>query len=292
MRSGIFAAISALIAAVTASSDVRAQGTSPQRPPAQGGASAPADADLAKKSQNPVADLISLPFQNNTYFGIGPGDKTANVLNIQPVIPVAIGGDWKVINRAILPVIYVEDLTSGLDVLPQGIETGSQFGLGDLNYTAFFSPKSPTGFTWGIGPAISLPTATDKALGSEKWSVGPSAVGVVTTGPWVVGALVRQLWSVAGEDDRKDVNQGLLQPFINFNLDHGWALVTAPIITANWQADSDNRWTVPVGGGVSKIFKIGPQPVTASAQAYYNVEKPDFGPDWQLRIALSFLFPK
>jgi hypothetical protein len=213
-------------------------------------------ADLAKKSQNPVADLISLPFQNNTYFGIGPGDKTANVLNIQPVIPVSLGG-WNLINRAILPVIYVEDLTSGLDVLPQGISNGSRFGLGDLNYTAYFSPKSSTELTWGIGPSISIPTATDKALGSEKWSIGPGAVAVVTTGPWVVGGLVRQLWSVAGEDDRRDVNQGLAQPFINFNMDDGWALVTAPIITANWRADSDDRWTVPVGGGVTKLFGIG-----------------------------------
>jgi hypothetical protein len=247
--------------------------------------------DLAKKSQNPIADLISLPLQNNTYFGIDPADKSANVLNIQPVVPVGLG-DWNVINRAILPVIYLPDLTSGLDVLPAGVPSGSKFGLGDLNYTAFFSPKQSGHFTWGIGPSINIPTATDRALGTEKWSLGPSAVALVTPGPWVVGLLARQLWSFAGDDDRKDVSQALFQPFINYNMEHGWALVTAPIITANWETDSDNRWTVPVGGGVSKLFKIGPQPVSASAQAYYNVERPDFGPDWQLRIALTFLFPK
>lgn len=256
---------------------------------AQGTQSKGGDQDLAKKSQNPIADMISLPLQNNTYFGIGPGDKTANVLNIQPVIPTKLGG-WTLINRAILPVIYVEDLTAGLDVLPQGVPSGSEFGLGDLNYTAFFAPPSSGDLTWGIGPAISIPTATDKALGTKKWSIGPSAVVVFAPGRWLVGGLARQLWSIAGDDDRSNVNQTLFQPFINYNLDDGWALVTAPIITANWHAESD-RWLVPVGGGVSKLFRIGAQPVSATAQAYYNVERPDFAPDWQLRVGISFLFP-
>jgi len=285
MRSRLYCLALIVITLVATAEDPRAQSAPGQPSPERTGA------DLAKQSQNPIANLISLPIQNNTYFGVGPDDRTANVLNIQPVVPIKLGG-WNVINRAILPVIHVEDLTSGLDVLPQGADAGSRFGLGDINYTAFFSPPSSGGFTWGIGPSINIPTATNRAIGTEKWSLGPSAVVVFSPGKWVLGGLVRQLWSFAGDDDRQDVNQAILQPIINYNLEDGWALVSSPIIAANWQADSDDRWTIPVGGGVSKLFTVGAQPVTATAQVYYNVERPDFAPDWQLRIGISFLFPK
>jgi hypothetical protein len=248
-------------------------------------------ADLAKASQNPVAAMISLPFQNNTFFGIGPDDDTANVLNIQPVIPLNFG-PVNLINRTIFPLIYLPDLTSGLPELPEGISGGETFGLGDINYTGWLSPAAGGPVTWGIGPSISVPSATDEKLGTEKWSAGPSAVVVAQPGPFVVGGLIRQLWSFAGDDDRQDVSQMLIQPFVNYNLPEGWFLVSAPIITANWEADSDNTWTVPVGGGAGRVFHIGPQPVNASLQAYYNVEAPDNGPDWSLRFAVSLLFPK
>lgn len=145
---------------------------------------------------------------------------------------------------------------------------------------------------WGIGPSLTIPTATDKEIGTQKWSAGPAAVALAQPGPWVVGSLVRQLWSFAGDGDRQDVSQLLIQPFVNYNMKDGWYLVSSPIITANWEADSDNRWVVPLGGGGGRVFKIGPQPVNATLQAYYNVEKPEFGPDWSLRFAISFLFPK
>jgi hypothetical protein len=247
--------------------------------------------DLAKAAQNPVANMISLPLQNNTYFGIGPGDDTANVLNIQPVIPVSVG-DWNVINRVIAPIIYLPDLTQGIDVLPEGIDGGSAFGLGDINYSAYLSPSVPGKVIWGVGPSLTLPTATEDELGSEKWSAGPAAVALITPKPWVAGVLVRQLWSFAGDSDRKDVSQFLLQPFVNYNLEEGWYLTSSPVITANWEADSDDRWTVPVGGGVGKLFRVGRQPVNTSLQAYYNVETPAFGPDWTLRFQVQFLFPK
>ena len=159
--------------------------------------------------------------------------------------------------------------------------------------TRVFS-RRPTAatITWGIGPSISFPTATDEKLGSEKWSAGPSAVALVTPGPWVVGTLVRQLWSFAGDDDRQDVSQMLIQPFVNYNMAGGWFLTSAPIITANWEASSDDTWLVPLGGGGGRVFKIGPQPVNVGLQAYYNVEKPHFGPDWSLRFTMALLFPK
>jgi hypothetical protein len=247
--------------------------------------------DLAAAAQNPVANMISLPFQNNTFFGVGPDDETANVLNIQPVIPVNVG-NWNLVNRTIAPLIYLPDLTNGLENLPAGFGRGSEFGLGDINHTVYASPAAPGKIIWGIGPSLTVPTATDEKLGSEKWSAGPAAVALTMTGPWVVGGLVRQLWSFAGDDNRADVSQFLFQPFVNYNMDDGWYLVSAPVVTANWEAESDQRWVVPVGGGVGKLFTIGKQPINSSLQAYYNVESPTFGPDWSIRFQVQFLFPK
>ena len=240
--------------------------------------------EMAKAAQNPVADLISLPFQNNTNFGFGPDDDIQNVLNIQPVIPFHLSENWNLITRTIVPLINQPEVVQG---------TGDEFGLGDINFTAFFSPKDPTkGIIWGAGPVFAFPTATDEKLGSEKWSLGPSAVALTIQGPWLFGALINNVWSFAGDDDRDDVNAMLVQPFVNYNLPNGWYLVSSPIITANWEAASGNTWSVPLGGGVGKIFRIGNQPVNAQIQAFYNVEKPALVGDWTLRFQLQLLFPK
>ena len=129
-------------------------------------------------------------------------------------------------------------------------------------------------------------------LGSEKWSAGLSGVLLAQPAPWTVGVLARQIWSFAGDDNRADVRQFLVQPFVNYNLADGWYLTTSPVITANWEAPSRNRWTVPLGGGVGRLMRFGQRPVNISAQTYYNVEHPDFGPDWSLRLQIQFLFPK
>lgn len=241
------------------------------------------DEDLAKKTQNPVSDLISVPFQNNIDFNIGPNDRTRNILNIQPVVPINLTKNWNLITRTIAPVIYQPDITSN---------SGGEFGLGDINMTLFLSPSKPGKLIWGIGPIISLPTATDKTLGTDKWSAGPSVVVLTTPGDWVIGTLVNNLWSFAGDDDRADVNQFLLQYFINYNFDGGWYLTSAPINTANWEQDNDNRWTIPLGGGGGKVFRVGKQPLNFQTQAFYNVEHPDTGAEWSLRLQLQFLFPK
>lgn len=248
---------------------------------------------LAAEAQNPVADMISLPLQNNTLFGIGSDDDIANVLNVQPVIPFKFG-EWNLINRTIIPLIYLPDLTGGLPELPAGGGSGigSKFGLGDINHTVFISPARASKVIWGVGPSFNFPTATVDLLGADKWSAGPSAVVLSMPKPWVYGALVRQLWSFAGEGNRKDVSQLLIQPFINYNLAKGWYLVSSPVMTANWEADSNNRWMIPMGGGFGKIFRIGKQPMNASVQSFYNAEHPDNGPDWSVRAQLQFLFPK
>lgn len=247
--------------------------------------------ELATAAQNPVADLISVPLQNNILFGVGPEGDTANVLNIQPVIPVSLGG-WNVITRTIIPVVYLPDLIRGLPDVPENIPRGDEFGLGDINVSAFLSPAASRPVIWGIGPSLGLRTATSPRLGSGKWTAGPSAVALITPKSWVVGALVRNLWSYGGASDRKSVNSFLLQPFINYNFKTGWYLTTSPLVTANWQAGTGNRWTLPLGGGVGKIARLGSQPINLQVQAFGNVVRPDAGPDWSLRLQAQFLFPR
>jgi hypothetical protein len=239
-------------------------------------------AQLAKAAQNPLAKMISVPLQNNFNFGVGPNDATQWILNVQPVIPITLSEDWNLITRTILPIINQPSPASGVP---------SAFGLGDINPSFFFSPAKPGKWIWGVGPTLTFPTATDSMLGSGKWSAGPAAVALAMPGHWVIGVLANQQWSYAGWGDR-DVSALLIQPFINYNLPHGWYLNSVPIMTANWEANSDDRWTVPIGGGVGKVQKIGKLPVNFQLGAYGNVVKPDNGPDWQLRFQVQFMFPK
>jgi len=236
--------------------------------------------DLAKQSQNPVGSLISLPLQNNTNFGYGPGDDVQNILNIQPVIPVSLSKKWNLINRTILPVMYQPEIVPG---------QGSTTGLGDTSYTGFISPREPGKLIWGAGPVISIPTSTDDALGSGEWAAGPSVVLLAMPGKWVTGLLMSNIWSF---DSDADVNFFFGQIFANYNMDKGWFLTSQPVFTANWEAESGEQWTVPIGGGVGRVYKIGKQPVNTIVQAYYNIDKPTFGADWQIRIQFTFLFPK
>jgi hypothetical protein len=215
------------------------------------------DGELAKSAQNPVGNLISLPFPNNMNFDVGAADRTQNILNIQPVIPIGLSKEWNLITRTILPVI--SQPAPGTD---------RTSGLGDLNITGFFSPKEPGKIIWGVGPALVFPTATDDVLGADKFSVGPSVVVLTMPGQWVIGGLVSNVWSVAGNDDREDVNFFLGQYFINYNYPSGWYLTSAPIMTADWEADSGERWTVPLGGGIGKLFRIGRQPINANTQVF------------------------
>jgi hypothetical protein len=254
-----------------------------------------ANEDLAKQAQNPVADLVSLPLQLNTNFKIGPKERDQMVLNVQPVYPISIAEDWNLITRTILPINLVSSakITGGV-VDQEPTNEGSIVGLGDTTFTAFFSPKDSGALTWGLGPVLLLPTSTDDALGAGEWGAGLSAVILTTPGQWVVGSLVSNVWTPTEDDGERAVNFFTWQYFVNYNIPDsgGWYLTSAPIITANWESDSDNRWTVPFGGGVGKVFQIGKQPVNGQVSAYYNVEKPTFGASWQLRLQLQFLFPK
>jgi hypothetical protein len=237
------------------------------------------NAALAKASQNPVGDIISIPFQNNTNFGYGPGrDKTQNILNIQPVLPFHLPGDLNLITRTIFPLVWQPSFTDG----------GTTFGMAGVNFTAFLSPAKPGALIWGVGPVLTFP-ATSSAVGStDTWGLGASAVALTMPGDWVIGVLVNNVWSIAGTK----TNNFLLQYFINYNFGKtGWYLTTAPIITADWEAQSGQKWIVPFGAGGGKIVRIGKLPLNINAQAYYNVVHPDIGPLWQVRVQVAILLP-
>ncbi len=234
--------------------------------------------ELARISQNPVGNMSSLPFQYNLNFNVGPDNDEQSILNIQPVYPININEDWNWINRVIIPVI---DQPSPVN----------KSGLGDIQYQGFLTPTEPGKIIWGLGPVISIPTASDDLLGSEKWSGGAGLVLLKMKGPWVFGSIINNIWSFEGSDDREDVNAFFWQYFINYNLP-GFYFTSAPAITADWKADSSDRWTIPFGGGVGKIIKIGKLPVNCQLNSYYNVEHPDGGADWQVRAQVQLMFPK
>ena len=240
--------------------------------------------ELAKLAQNPVANLVSVPFQNNANLNFGPQKKNQNVLNIQPVIPFELSKDWNLITRTIVPVISQPALFPGDE---------RTNGIGATQFSAFLSPSNVEGTIWGAGAIAQLPTTSDSALGSYRWGLGPTFVilRLEKGNPWVYGFLVNNVWSF-GSGAGGSYNNFLLQPFLNYNFEGGTYLTTVPIITANWKADSGNQWTVPIGGGVGHIFHFGKLPVNAQVGAYYNIVKPDFGANWQIRAQVQLMFPK
>jgi hypothetical protein len=242
--------------------------------------------DLAKAVQNPVASLISVPLQNFTDFNIGPFDRDRNtVIQFQPVVPFQLSENWNLITRTIGALVYQPTISQ-----PQQ----GTFGFGDLNPSFFLSPAKPGKIIWGAGPTFLLPTASDNVLGTGKFSIGPSAVVVVQPGKWTLGALVSNVFSVAGPSNRADVNSFTLQYFINYNLKKGYYLTSSPINSANWNAPSGNAWLVPIGGGMGRIMRLGFQPVNVSVQIYGYVKRPDVlpSPTWQLKFQIAFLYPK
>lgn len=241
--------------------------------------------DLEKAIQNPIASMISLPFQSNTDFNIGPDDRTRSVLNIQPVVPVSLGENTKLIVRTIIPVVLTQP-TYGVN------GEDSQSGLGDIGMSLYFTPAKTGKIIWGVGPALGFPTATDEKLGTQKWSAGPSFIGLVQPKGWTMGFIVQNTWSYAGNSDRADVNLFYSQVFITKNLPNQWYVNTAPIITSNWEAPSGQQWTVPLGAGVGRLFFIGKMPFNGQVGYYNHVVAPDNGPEWQLRVQLNLLFPQ
>jgi len=241
-------------------------------------------AELAKKLANPIASLISVPLQYNhdEYGGANDGAAVSR-LNVQPVIPFSLNEDWNLISRTIIPLVDQQDFPAA---------AMNESGLGDTTASLFFSPKAPTagGWIWGAGPVMLLPTATEDVLGTEKWGIGPTAVALKQTGPWTIGFLGNHIWSVAGDDDRADVNATFLQPFVSYVTKTKTTFGLNTESTYDWESD---QWSVPVIVQVAQLFRIGPQILQLAVGAKYWAESPDDGPEgWGYRVQLTFLFPK
>jgi hypothetical protein len=240
-------------------------------------------ADLAAQLANPVASLISVPFQYNYDENFGPNDKgSVNRLNIQPVIPVSLNSDWNLITRTIVPLLDQNDIPDGR----------SDSGLGDILASQFFSPKSPTagGWIWGVGPVELLPTASKDRLGSEKWGLGPTAVALKQSGPLTYGALVNHIWSVAGDDDRPDINATFMQPFFAYVTRSSTTFSLNTESTYDWENEA---WSVPINATVAQLFAPGGLPLQLGVGARYWAESPDNGAEgWGFRAQLTLLFPQ
>jgi hypothetical protein len=241
------------------------------------------ESDIAKQAQNPIARLISVPLENDFNPQTGANKEDSYVLQMKPVVPFNLSKNWNLITRTIIPVIQTPDPYLGVD---------GASGLGDINLSLFLSPARVGPIIWGAGPIVSFPTSSDDILGTGKLSVGPTVVALRSQGHWLYGALVYNVFSVVGPSGRSDVNQMLMQPFVNYNLRRKWYLTSSPYITANWEKRRNDRWTVPVGGGVGKIVHFGKLPVNIYAQLFRNVESPAGTTSWSARFQLQLLFPK
>jgi hypothetical protein len=276
----------AVVLAVTLFATTRATAQAPASTPppvAAPTADAP-NSDLAKAVQNPVGNLISVPFQDNVNLNVGPYDRVQNVLNIQPVIPIDITEDWNIITRTIVPIVSQPAVVQNQDRIS---------GIGDIQLSAFLSPAKPGAWIWGAGGVVQAPTHTNSVLGNDHAGLGPSFVilHLEAGSPWVYGVLINNLWSV-GNANSPSYSNGLMQPFLNYNFKGGAYLTSVPIITVNWQAKGSQQWTVPIGGGIGKIFRFGKLPVNLQFGGYYNVVRPDFAGNWQLRLQAQLIFPK
>jgi hypothetical protein len=236
------------------------------------------DAAAKDAAENPVAAAISLPLQNNTFYGVGPYRRAENELLIEPVVPIRLSEKWMVISRTIVPVVVVPRLSAN---------AGVDYGLSNIQPQFYLSPVHTGKLVWGVGPQFWLPTATDDKLGINKWGGGPAAVGLFRSGHLLAGTLIGN--EFAGVNHVHE-NQMTINWFVFYNMKHGWYVLTTPIVTADWTAKRDQRWTVPVGGGAGKIFKIGHQPLNARAQFFNDVRTTAGGSDWQMQTQLQFLF--
>lgn len=241
------------------------------------------ESDLAKQLSNPIASLISVPFQFNYDTGYGPADGEKAFVNVQPVIPISLTDEWSLISRTIVPFAWQNDIAGN---------SGTQLGLGDTVQSLFLSPKAPgpAGLIWGAGPVFLFPTGTDALLGGEKWGAGPTAVALRQSGPWTYGVLANHIWSFAGDSGRRDVNATFIQPFLSYTTPNAWTFALNTETTYDWVGKD---WSIPINVMVSKLVKLGEQPVSLQAGLRYWADSAPGGPEgFGGRLSVTFLFPK
>ena len=235
--------------------------------------------ELAKKLSNPIASLISVPFQNNIDFGIGDIQATKYTLNIQPVVPFEMSENWNLITRYIMPVVSQYNINSVGE---------SQFGLSDAVVSAFFSPIG-SGITWGVGPVFLVPIGTDDYLTTKKFGIGPTAVALIQKNGWTYGGLINQLWSIAGSDERPDVSQLFFQPFISYNWKTGAGLGVNMELTQNWEGSTTVMWLNPI---LTAVTSLGEQRIQLVVGPRINLAAPDGAKaDFGVRAVIVLLFP-
>lgn len=241
-------------------------------------------AALAQKLTNPVADLISVPFQFNWNGRIGAADKGQQVyMNFQPVVPIHLNQDWNLIARTVAPITWQTSIFSG---------SGTQFGLGNIEQSFFLSPVQPIGgWIVGAGPILYLPTATDKLLGTSQTGAGPTAVILRLAGQWTYGMLANQVWGFAGPISygAKPVNQVYMQPFIAYTTKDAWTFSLNSESQYDWLTQ---KWTMPFNATVSKLVLIDKHPVSFQVGVRYFAASPNDGPKgFGARASITFLLP-
>jgi hypothetical protein len=234
--------------------------------------------DLAKQKHNPFADQITVPIQFSSSLDVGPGNGTTGGLNVEPAIPISLGQDWKLIARPSLSLLSSEP-------------PHRKWGFGDIELQTYLTPGFAENWVWGVGSDLQLPTATDPALGTGKCSAGPALGLIYMKGPWVNGILVNHVWSFAGDRARDTVSQSTIEPLISYNFNSGWFLSFDSTMTADWNAASGQRWTVPVGLDAGKAFQIGQRSLSLQFGTYYNIDRAEGVGRWLVRVQVSLIFP-
>lgn len=233
--------------------------------------------ELADKLANPVASMISLPLASSLDVGIGKYDGSRLISNLQPVIPFKVSSSMNLITRTILPIVEQKNVT-GLD--------REQFGISDVNFSAFLSPQDFKKLIWGVGFALNVPTASEKILGSQKWSAGPTALILKQENGFTYGILARQIWSFAGSSDRQNVSQLYMQPFFGYNYPSGAGLIANVESTQDWENSQFTGYLNLVG---SMVSTFGKQPVSFGLGPRIPLTKDSPG-DWGIRASVTLVF--
>ncbi|MFK5921428.1 MAG: neuromedin U [Verrucomicrobiota bacterium] len=221
-------------------------------------------------------DFIKIYDTPNT----GPDDKITWATTVQPVYPFSLGDEWKLVTYSIIPLVSQPGLQDG---------EGRSYGVGDSTFFGYFVPPNEGKFIWGFGPGLQVPTHTDPDLGVDEWAAGPSLIMVVQPGQWSIFGIFDNLWSFAGPG-KEDVNLFNFQYQAVRLLPNDWFFITNWTIEADWEAAASDQWTVPVGGGFGKAFKLGGKQYQAYGQIGYNVVRPDDAASWRAILALTRVF--